>query len=252
MKSSPEEIRISHSAESVETQSIEQYLTDLEEDLKEEIERIAKEEPMLGEGKAAEVFTVNHMRRSKCDACIKIWRPELQKLRVQSPIAYAEIQTMEPEEEFNLQDELYMKGFKKIPRPLAYTEINGLHAMAMERIPGYTLKELEEKGVTITNPTWQELERMLFDLTINKGVVHRDLHKGNIMLKTTDDISKQKTVSGELYFIDFGLSKRIFGGPTPEDFELTIGRDTVKYTEDIKRVEQLKPNRRSSTNVFIH
>ncbi|HUC31644.1 MAG TPA: AarF/UbiB family protein, partial [Candidatus Paceibacterota bacterium] len=139
-----------------------------------------------------------------------------------------------------------------IPRPFAYTEIKGMRAMAMEQIHGYTLKELQDAGVSIAEPGWQELEYMLIEINKKYGIVHRDLHTGNIMLETDDDISKQKTVSGTLKFIDLGLAKQTYGSFSPEDFQLTIGDHIVRFPGDRDQIEKLKPNRRSSYNVFTH
>ena len=135
MESIPEHLKISRSAETLDPEgaSVETYLANLEQDLKEELERIVREEKMLGEGRAAQVFEMRNMPRSKCRACVKVWREDLADVRKEDFMRYRQIQTLEPEEEFNFQDRLYMDGFTSIPRPFAYAKIGDLHVMCMEK-----------------------------------------------------------------------------------------------------------------------
>lgn len=255
MESFPEHLKISRSAEAVEHPGapLEQYIADLELDLKEEIERIIEEEEKLGEGKAAQVFNVGHLPRSHHSACVKIWRPELQEIKKRSFVEYRNIQAMEPEEEFNLQDELYMEGFTNIPRPLAYAKIGNIYAMGMEKIEGYSLEEIQKAGAKISKPAWEDLNKLIFDLNINHGIIHRDLHKGNIMIKTDQAAEQGAVLEGDLFLIDFGLSKRIFARPTQEDYQLTIGNEVVQYLQDRRQVDELKPNPgNSASNVFVN
>jgi tRNA A-37 threonylcarbamoyl transferase component Bud32 len=111
----------------------------------------------------------------------------------------------------------------------------------MERIPGYTLAEVWERGGTIVSPQWRELERLVATLNNKHHVVHRDLHLGNIMLKTNQSLPSEQKLSGELYLIDFGLSRRTMGAPTDEDYLLTIGNEVIKYTSDRSQVRVLEP-----------
>jgi serine/threonine protein kinase len=111
----------------------------------------------------------------------------------------------------------------------------------MEELPGYTLQEIEAAGAVIKDPAWKDLERLIFQLNKQNGVIHRDLGKQNIFLKTHEELSEGNSISGEIYLIDFGLSKRIAGSPEPEDYTLTIGGDVVRYPSDRGMVEALKP-----------
>ena len=94
---------------------------------------------------------------------------------------------------------------------------------------------------------------MLFELNITYGRLHRDIHEKNIMLRTNDDITRTKELSGELCFIDFGHSKRIYDRPTADDYKLTFGGRMIQYPQDKERVENLKPNpRMPEANIFKH
>jgi len=164
-----------------------------------------------------------------------------------------QVQSLEPEEEFDFQDELYMSGFENIPRPFAFTKIGDLCAMGMEKIQGYTLQEIKDGGAHIADPAWKELDALLFQLNIDHGTLHRDIHEKNIMLRTSEDIASTKELHGELCFIDFGHGKRISARPTPDDYKLTIGQNMIKYPEDKARVDMLKPNPRTpEANIFEH
>ncbi|HVN26148.1 MAG TPA: hypothetical protein VMT99_00645 [Candidatus Paceibacterota bacterium] len=252
MESIPEHLKFSRSAETLEHEgiSIEAYLDNLEQDLKEELERIMRDEKMLGEGEAGKVFEV-HASRSKCQACVKVWHPHLEKLKSENYLEYRQIQALDPEDEFNLQDDLYISGFRNIPRPFAFAKIGNLAIMGMEKVQGYTLQDIKSAGAHIANPAWKDLDRLLFELNISHKVLHRDIHKSNIMLRTSDKLAPGGELSGELVFIDLGRGRKIHGRPTPDDYRLTIGNNVISYTQDKSAVEQLRPNPRTpDTNIF--
>jgi serine/threonine protein kinase len=210
-----------------------------------------EQESKIGEGRTARVFSLAESR-IPLPVCVKIWKPDVLSLKNKNIINYRKLQYGSPEEEFDLQDDLYMKGFQRIPRPIAFEKIGEYQAMAMEELPGYTLKEIEDAGAIIENPSWQELERLIFDLNINQRIAHRDLsNKQNIFIKTNDQLSSGGKIKGEVYIIDFGLSKKTPGTPEPEDFTLTIGRDMIRYPNDRTSVESLKP-RPGRSNLFAH
>jgi serine/threonine protein kinase len=223
----------------------------LKEDLKEEVERILSEERFLGEGRAAKVHAVDAVR-SQCKVAAKIWRPELQKILAQDVMDYRRIQTMEPHDEFSFQDELYTAGFRHMARPYTFVGTEEHQTIAMEEIPGYTLKQIIDSGAKIEEPAWSELKKIILELNNEFGVVHRDLHEGNIMLQTNDKLEPDARLKGELKLLDFGCSKRIsFSSPEPDDFKLTIGQKTIEFPQDSVRVLGLKPNARG-TSPFTH
>jgi hypothetical protein len=237
-------MKFSESFETTErSEGVEQsYLEGLEHGLEAEIERIIKEEIKLGEGRTARVFSIAEAR-FPIPVCVKIWKPDVLKLEKQSPVEFHKLQAVSPEEEFDLQDELYLKGFEHMPIPIAFGNIDDVQVLAMEELPGYTLEQIEAAGATIEGAEWKDLERLIYDLNIQKGVVHRDLGKQNIFLKTTEPLVPGGTISGEVNVIDFGLSKRVWGAPEPEDYSLTIGKDMIRYPSDRSYVEALKPLR---------
>jgi len=128
----------------------------------------------------------------------------------------------------------------------------GYPYIVMEKIRGYTLAQISERGGLIIDPSWTELEKLVLDLNNQKQIVHRDLHIGNIMLQTEQDIIKaRRELSGKLYIIDFGSSKRIFSDrPSPDDYTLTIGSSVIKYTTEHSNLRPLKP-RPGGDNLFL-
>lgn len=244
MEAFPHHIEPSKSLESVDRgpESYENYLSNLETDLDEEIERILSEERFLGEGRAAKVHAVE-MKRSHCKACVKIWKPELNKILAEDVVQYKKIQSQDPHQEFEMQDELYMAGFKNIPRPLAYTQVGEFKVLAMEEIQGYTLRDIEEAGGKIVGTTWSDLKNVLLSMNKEFGIVHRDLHTDNIMIRTKDKLEPGAEINGEIVILDFGNAKRIsFSAPEPDDYKLTIGQKTVQFESDEKKLLELKPS----------
>lgn len=204
---------------------------------REEIEVIKRKNPLLGEGRVAKVFDLETAFHDTT-LCVKLYRPDIAQL---NPYSRQTIQPLEPEEEFELQDELFRAGLR-VPQPITFDHIDRQPFFIMEKIPGYTLAQINEHGGLIARPSWNELEQMTAFLNNKLHIVHRDLHLGNIMLKTTQDIKEaRKTLEGELYFIDFGTARRTFGNPTDEDYTLTIGKDMIKYPTDRSSINILQP-----------
>jgi len=217
-----------------------EYLERIEHSLEEEVERILNEEEKLGEGKTARVFSIA-ASRFPLPVCVKIWKRHVLRMQDEDLIEYRKMQYSSPQDEFQLQDDLYRNGFTKIPRPIAFGMKGEYQVLAMEELPGYTLEEIAAAGATVDGAQWKDLERLVYDLNIKKGVVHRDLGKQNIFLKTGAELKEDATVAGELYLIDFGLSKKIAGSPEPDDYRLTIGNNVIRYQSDRGMVEALKP-----------
>lgn len=226
-----------------------EQIESLRQDLEEELKRIISEERMIGEGRAAKVFELK-AEHSHLPVCVKIWFPKINQLAKTNVVEYRKIQYLSPEEEFVLQDELFIHGFRDLPRPIAYGKLSDHHIFVMEKISGYNLQQIITAGAKIAKPGWAELERILTELNIKQRIVHRDLHPGNIMLRTHDLLEENVHLDGKLYLIDFGLSKRIQGKPQDDDFRLTIGKDTVIYKNDRKMVDALKPTISSSPFVY--
>lgn len=224
---------------------LDSYIEAVKHDIELEVERIIAEKPLLGEGKAAKVFDLE-LNRLHCPTCVKIWNPELENLKNSDLVEYKKIQAHSPEQEFDLQDDLYVSGLRNIPRAIAYGKFGPYHILVMEKIPGYTLKKIIDQQSTIGNLSWKDLENNLIDLNRNHRVAHRDLHPGNIMLKTEDKIEEGSVLNGELVFIDFGLSKKTPGMPAPDDFKLTIGNKSIIYKNDKESIDQLQPKRKTS------
>jgi serine/threonine protein kinase len=221
---------------------LDSYVEKVKHDLEVEIERIIAEKPMIGEGRTARVFDLE-LDRLHCPVCVKIWHPELENIQKENVVEYKRMQSHSPEAEFILQDKLYMRGFRHVPRPIAYGKFGPYYVMAMEKIVGFTLKELMEYNIKIGNLSWRDLEIILIDLNRNQKVAHRDLHPGNIMIETDTSPEEDSTINGELFIIDFGTSKETATMPTPEDYRLTIGKNSILYRDDKAHIDDLKPSR---------
>jgi serine/threonine protein kinase len=246
------EFRLSHSTETIEIKEDERekYLSTLGPSLEAEIEQRIAEDLEIGAGKTARVFSSEKIRQP-FPVCFKIWRPEVAKLQTRDFVAYRRLQCSSPKEEFNLQDRLYMAGFQRIPRPLAFETVDEHQAMAMEELPGYTLEQIEAAGATIAEPGWKELEQLVLELNRTYKVAHRDLGPQNIFLKTQEGLTKGAALKGEFYLIDLGLSKETVLSPEPEDYTLTIGRNMIRYPDDWQNIENLKP-RPAKRGLFAH
>lgn len=245
-----EKLRVSRSTESPEAEPIFLEQTEsLRQDLEEEVKRIISEEQMIGEGRAAKVFELK-AEHSHLPACVKIWFPKINQLAKINIVEYRKIQYLSPEEEFVLQDELFLNGFRDLPRPIAYGRLSDHQIFVMEKISGYNLQQIITAGAKIAKPGWGELERMLRVFNINHKIVHRDLHPGNIMLGTENPLERGARLEGKLYLIDFGLSKRIQARPSDDDFKLTIGRGTVIYKDDRRMADALRPTVGSSPFIY--
>lgn len=227
--------------------NLESIRQEIESDLTNEIRQIAQAYPFVGEGKAAKVFSLENTFVPGKRSCVKIWRPELFNL---DDVTRAERQSISPKEEFELQDSLFNNGFHNIPRPFAFCIIDEYPAMIMERIPGYTLAEIQDRGGYIVNPPWKTLLELVTDLNEKHHVLHRDLHLGNIILKTEQKLEDHRNkLSGSLYLIDFGVSKPITDSPTNEDYKLTIGENVIKYQSDVSSVRMLQNSRPGNPDV---
>lgn len=222
---------------------------DLKSSINKELGEIMRDPNFLGEGQAAKVFDFEHNPRMDIPLCIKIFRPELEKL---VPIERMRRQYLRPEEEFDLQVSLVESGFQHTPTPIAYKFDGKYHAFVMEKIVGYTMAEIHRRGGYIIEPPWKELDEIVASLNYKHKIVHRDLHLGNIMLRTNQILEGQEMyeLKGKLYIIDFGTSKNIFGQPEKDDYTLTIGNNMIRFIPDDSSIRMLRsrePGKRGQT-----
>lgn len=218
---------------------LERELEALKSKLREEVEAIKHQSPFLGEGRVAKVFDLGTPFHDTT-FCVKLYRPDIAHL---SPYTRQTIQPLDPAGESELQDELFRAGLR-VPQPIVFDHIGEQPFFVMEKIPGYTLAQINDHGGLIVRPSWSELEKMTAFLNNTLHVIHRDLHLGNIMLKTKQSLKEAgEALEGELYFIDFGTAKRTFSQPADEDYRLTIGNDVIKYISDRSSINMLEPLR---------
>lgn len=221
--------------------SVEQkHLKNLRSSIDRELGEIMQDPNFLGEGQAAKVFNFENNPGLDIPLCIKIFRPELEKL---VPIEQKRRQYLTPEKEFDLQVSLIESGFQNTPIPIAYKFDGKYHAFIMEKIVGHTFAEINQHGGHIIEPSWKELDGIIASLNYKHKIIHRDLHLGNIMLKTDQSLTDQEMhkLKGKLYIIDFGASRRVFGELEDSDYTLTIGNNMIRFISDNSSVQMLRP-----------
>ncbi|RJQ29934.1 hypothetical protein C4571_00185 [Candidatus Parcubacteria bacterium] len=238
---------------------VERFLERMKRDVEEEIIQISRNERLLiGEGMAARVFKFELPGHpSPCRICIKIWRDKPK--RESTPAEYRKIQFLSPDEEFDLQDDLFKKNCK-VARPVAFGHVedrlNGRDivrdVMAMEEISGYNLQEIIDGEAKIAEPKWSELLSIMTRIK-KQRVVHRDLKPSNIMLKTDQELEAGAELRGEIFVIDFGVSRRVAGSsPDDDDFiEKAPNGSTIHFPRDVDYINALDPKQRGKQSPFL-
>jgi len=199
---------------------------------------------LVGEGQAAKVFDLSQSWNGR-PLCVKIFHKFLTEI---SLLEYKRRQSASPKEEFFIQDKLFNEGFP-VPEPFYMDTEDSQPYIVMEKIMGYDLRQINERGGLIKEPLWSDLERLVIKMNNKHKIVHRDLHPGNIILQTDGKMDWE--MKGKLYVIDFGTSRRTFSdNPSEEDFKLTVGDNVIKYPMDHSNIGTLRP-RVGGNNVFL-
>lgn len=170
-----------------------------QEELVECLEKTLKKGEKIGEGNNAEIIQLQEPFRSVCVKVIK-----------KNPMVL--INTLD--EEFKFQQEVNNLGIKTPKNLLRVKNTKtGQEYLIMERIEGNSFKEILE------NPQFDfrdfNLEAnfgkisSMIEVMHKNGIYHRDLHAGNIMYDTKNNIP---------VIIDFGhATKSYFSDPEPRD-----------------------------------
>ncbi len=94
-----------------------------------------------------------------------------------------------------------------------FEEIDGLHFLVLELVPGVTLETMLARGALDRNSALRIMGQVAeaLEAAHNAGVAHRDLKPGNIMV----------TGDGKVKVLDFGLAKALDPGALPESATMT-------------------------------
>jgi Tol biopolymer transport system component len=94
-----------------------------------------------------------------------------------------------------------------------FEEIDGLHFLVLELVPGVTLEAMLARGPLDRVSALRIMEQVAHALEAahNAGIAHRDLKPGNIMI----------TGNGKVKVLDFGLAKALDQGELPEAATMT-------------------------------
>ncbi|NTU66554.1 MAG: protein kinase family protein [Candidatus Moranbacteria bacterium] len=190
------------------------------------IERIKKKikdpKNSLGKGNVAEVFMLD-----KLYCCKYIYDLDLHSK--QNDIS----------DEISIQKDatgVEPSGPVKVPMPYYKRIVDGHPVFVMEKINGFTLREVEEKKVLPKNFNPESFFKSLAEFIRkmnDQGIHHRDIHAGNIMIDWK---------TGNPVLIDFGLSKRGMPGSFDEDyndFDPRSGTQT-KYANDNEAIRNIR------------
>jgi len=133
-----------------------------------------------------------------------------------------------------LQD---IDDFVSVPRPYIAADystnedLEGFRFMMMQRLKASSIRDIIDNkmslpsGLNIKN--FRERLSNFIEKMHNRGIYHRDLHEGNVMLDE----------DGKIYVIDFGASTKAMGDENPYKEELL--RDTKIFTRDEDNLTQI-------------
>lgn len=109
-------------------------------------------------------------------------------------------------------------------------DLPGLVAYVMDHVQGPTLRQWFRERAPLTD---EDLFTVFFDVMAGldyvhqRGVIHRDLKPGNILM----DLSGARPVAR---LIDFGVARLAEAGPDPEDFEAIRGTAGYMSPDEIR------------------
>ncbi len=185
---------------------------DIEKDVLARIEEIKKGECIIGKGKTAEVFV--------CEKdpwlCFKI-------------ISTSYYPRLNVDQEMKFMDRAIQLGIRT-PKPLFCMNHGGMEVLAMERVNGYTVKEIIEGNLDLPSDFdleifFQELSKFIEKMHNNR-IYHRDFHEGNVMIDK----------NGKPWIIDFGDARFAFSEEEAYSSSFvnpnTRKMETMKYTSD--------------------
>jgi serine/threonine protein kinase len=200
------------------------------------IERIKQHQQIIGEGgDAVVVIDGNELPGFQPEICYKFSKePETPRGR-NSLTEEAKIH----DDYFRQSQELAVEYGIGVPSPYYVTEIGGDKLIAMEKLPAKSIDDiLRSKG---SLPDWfdidvfcENLQKFLEEFH-RRGLYHRDIHPGNIMIRQTPDPPEDGLVG---YIIDFGLSG--YGQAGMDPYEKWVADERFTYNDDCAIIEFMR------------
>jgi serine/threonine protein kinase len=173
------------------------------ESIKETINTIKANQQLIGEGgDAFVVVDKNEIRELPPEICYKFAKEEETKRGRNSLSREAEIHA-----DFYRAVETIGSSQIGVPMPFYVTEIGSDKMLAMEKLPARSVADVL-RGIGSV-PEWLDVDafcdelEVFFQLMHERGLYHRDVHEGNIMICQTPEPPQDGKWG---YLIDFGLS----------------------------------------------
>jgi serine/threonine protein kinase len=141
-----------------------------------------------------------------------------------------------------------------IVRTLQWGELRGLHYLVMEYAEGDTLETLlEERGRLAPKETARIglLTALGLQHLFEKGMVHRDLKPGNLMLSPAP-LAEENTMQCRVKILDIGLGRFLFN---PDDKDATAGLTSdgaILGTPDYMAPEQARDASRADIRADLY
>ena len=119
-----------------------------------------------------------------------------------------------------------------VPVPYYATELGHDKLMAMEKLPAHSVDDVL-RGVAGVVPEWLDIDlfcekiHTFLDQAHERGMYHRDMHPGNIMIRQSLE-EPEDGIWG--YIIDFGLSG--YGNENLDPYKKEVAGTVFTYNND--------------------
>ncbi|MFT7645187.1 MAG: serine/threonine protein kinase [Candidatus Paceibacteria bacterium] len=193
-------------------EDFEKILVDLR-GLKEKVDSVIAEQEMIGEGQDGYVLIAkSEVQEGFSEVCYKVAKRSKVNPRSKNSLS----------EEVKIHDDVYELNNELgdscigVPALLYSAKLDRIEFIAMERLPAKSMQDISDGDGVV--PDWIDVEvfcrdlKKLIDKMHSKGLYHRDLHLGNIMVSQYSE-PPEDGKSG--YMIDFGLSAYVEEGEDP-------------------------------------
>lgn len=126
-----------------------------------------------------------------------------------------------------------------VPVPYYEVEVNTTEMIAMERLSAKSIDDVLRSFGSV--PEWFDIDRFcdslkaFIDAAHERGLYHRDLHFGNIMISQMREWKDGEPMG---YIIDFGLSG--YGSDNMEPYKKEVADEVFTYDDDYGRINSLR------------
>ncbi len=213
------------------------------EGIKTVLDKIKKNQSLIGEGgDAYVVIDKSEIEGMPPEVCYKFAIAETTK-RGRNPMKFEAV----------LQSDcrkivLELEGKIGVPEPFSVTEHGRDTVFAMERLPALSIDDIMRGRGTI--PEWFDVDvfcdelKAAIDFMHEKGFYHRDMHRGNVMMRQEREAPEDDKWG---YIIDFGLSG--YGLENLDPYEKTVAGERFTYGRDDGIVETVRQQLKSRERV---